>query len=1191
MKREILIWITAVVLLLLPASGMAKDYTVSYQNVTFEKVLTDLRKKTGYEFVYQKNTIKNVAPVTCRLKDMSLQQILNRIILEEAELDYKIIDKIVVISKPAKQSAYFKKVVVGSVSDENGEPLVGAVVKQTGMKTTALTDADGQFSIIVEGTDPTLTISYIGMKEKTVKARGITGRNRNIVLLTDEIMMNDVLVTGYQNIKRENATGAYQTITAEDMDRRYTGDVVSNLEGKVPGLVSYKNGNNSEGENTLTIRGTGSFQAKTNPLVVVDGLPIEGSIETVNPYDIENITVLKDAAAASIYGARASNGVIVITTKKAHAEKVDIDFNADLCISEKNNYDNYRWASAAEVIQLEQNNFNYMKNAEDQSAFSTLQQYYANNRRSLSTVSRLLMANYTGSLSDSDLKQQLSALSNNNYRKEWQDAYEHTQVTQQYNLAIRTNGKALNSSIVLNYKTDNNGMVKEHNNALTFSYKGLLKATPWLDLTFGANIVSERAKTHISNQWNGINSFMPYMSMYNADGSLARMEADTYLGEETLQDSEYGFKDASYNAKEEANMNFNTARRTNIRSFVHADFTILPEWKASAQFQYEDIYYKNDAYQEGNSYVMRNLYNLYTGTTTQSVYDDEEDEYYTYQTVKHYIPSGGMLTTDTEEGAYYTFRLQTDYNKTFGKHELSALAGFEYRQTRYKTNSNLLLGYDDQTQTNNQGQVNFGQFTELEGTTSALGADYNMYGAPSGSNFSTSDVLHRYYSLYATASYLYDSRYSASLSCRLDKTDLFGTDPKFRGRPLWSAGLSWNAHNETFMKDVKWLDVLKLRATYGLTGNIDQSVSSYLTANIGVNEINGNRVATLNTPPNDQLRWEKTASFNFGVDFAVLRNRLSGSLDFYDKRGSDLLTVTDLDPTTGWTQLTINNGKATNKGFELQLDGIIMEAKSRNDLGINANFNIAYNSNKVTRVTHEAASGQEALRTSTLHEGYPINSLFSYRFAGMSYNDGIQTFSWKDAAGTVHNTDINSSDFTTSDVVFSGGLDPKVTANFTPEITWRGFSLSAMVAYYGGHYMRARVNDWSTYGTIGGYDNIDAVVPSAYLNYWNSDDKTLYPANGYQGTVNVVGDYQYMDTNVVPADYMKLRNIVLGYDFAPSLCHKIGLNRLRLRFQVNNVATWTSNKWNIDPEANNPLTGMDLNKPARSYTMSLYVNF
>lgn len=1192
MKREIILWLMAVMFALIPINGIAKNYSVNYQKATFEQVIADLRKKTGYEFVYQKNVIKDAGEITCKLNNVNLQQILNRVILEEAELDYEIVDKTIVISKPKKELPYFKKLITGYVTDENGEPLVGANVKQQGFKNGTVTDVDGQFVITVEGKNPQLLVSFIGMKDKVLTTKDLRKHVVGVALETDEIMMNDVLVTGYQNIKRKSATGSYQTISAKDMDERYTGDIVSNLEGKVPGLVSYSNGMNGDGEQRITIRGAGSFQAKTNPLVVVDGLPIEGSIETVNPYDIENITILKDAAAASIYGARASNGVIVITTKKAKEEKVEIDFNADLNISEKNDYSNYRWANAAQVIQLEQNNFNYIKNAEDPTAFNSLKQYYTSRRRALSPISRLLMDNYSGLLSNADLQQQLGQLAQNNYRKEWQDVYERNQITHQYNLGIRTNGKALNSSIVLNYKGDNNGIVKEHNNALAFSYKGLLKATNWLNLTFGANFLSERAKTHISNIYNGINSFMPYQSMYNADGSLTRMEADTYLEEPTLQEPQYGFKDASYNAKEEVGINFNNSRRTNIRSYIHADFTILPEWKASAQFQYEDIYYKNDAYREGNSYEMRNLYNLYTGLTTSTEYDEDEDEYVTVPTIKHYIPNGGQLNTTTEEGAYYTFRLQTDYNKVFAqKHEVSALAGFEYRQSRYKTNSNLLLGYDDQTQTNNQGLVNFGELTQISGQQSALGTSYNMYGAPDGSSFTTSNILHRFYSLYFTGSYVYDNRYAASVSFREDKTDLFGADPKFRGRPLWSAGLSWNIHNEEFMKNVKWLNVLKLRASYGLTGNIDQNISSYLTANIGVNEINGGKVATLNTPPNDQLRWEKTASFNIGVDFSMFNNRLYGSLDIYNKKGSDLLTITDLDPTTGWNQLTINNGKATNKGFELELNGIILQAKNRNDLGINAGFNIAYNNNKVTKTTHKPATGDEALSSHTLHEGYPIHSLFSYQFAGMANNDNTQSYSWRGADGDIHTSDITSGEFKVENAVFCGGLDPKVTANFTPEITYRGFSLSAMFAYYGGHYMRACVNDWSTTGSACGYDQVDYNIPAAYLNYWNVTDKTLYPANGYLGGVNITGNPQYMDTNVVPADYLKLRNIVLGYNFSRSICNTLGINQLRLRFQMNNVATWVRNKFDIDPEANDPVSGMDLNKTPRSYTMSLFVNF
>ena len=1199
--KKILFAMSLVVALLvaLPSTVKAQTYDVNYKNQTIEQVTKDLRKKTGYQFVYKKEDVQGVPPITCTYKNATLEQLCNRIFYMIAGVDYEISKGTVTLKKASKTHQYFKKNISGMIVDENEEALPGVTVKLKGTDTGVTTDLDGQFTILAEGKQPILEISYVGMKSKTVRV----SPKETFVMVTleaDENLLDEVLVTGYQNIKRENATGSYQLISSKKLDERHTGTIVENLEGQIPGLMSYKNGLNGSGESTLTIRGISSFQAKTNPLVVVDGLPIEGSIETVNPYNIENITVLKDASAAAIYGARASNGVIVITTKRAHQEKLEVDFSTDITISEKQNYDNYKWANSAQCIELEKYNFNSMKKNADQTAFETVLGKYDSNKRVLSPVLRLLVANHLGTLSSSDMEAQLSRMAQNDYRKEWQDVYERTKVLQQYNLALRTRGKYLNSSIVLNYKGDNLGLVKEHNNALTFSYRGDLDATKWLKLSFGANIISERGKTHttgILGELTGLNGFHPYQSMFNADGSAAGLEAYIALDEPTLSDPTIGLKDAAYYPVNELNMNFSKTRRTNIRSFASATATILPGWTASAHFQYEDIYYKRNSLLEAGSHEMNYLYDLYTQSTIEMVEDYDENWepiMVPVNVIKHHIPEGGQLNTDTSEGAYYTFRAQTAYEHTFaGKHAVEALAGFEFRQSNTKTYANLLMGYDDQTQTNRSGLMNYAELKDLYGAGSAVGNLYTMSGAPDSDDFNTSDILHRFYSVYFTGNYTYDSRYSASFSYRVDKTDLFGADPKFRGRPLWSVGASWNIHNEAFMKQYNWIDALKLRASYGLTGNIDSSVSSYLTATLSNEFIYGNLGAKLDTPPNDQLRWEKTASYNFGLDFSLWSNRLSGSLDYYLKKGSDLLTVTDLDPTTGWNQLTINNGKMANRGIELQLNGQILKPETRNSLGINAAFNISYNKNEVTKIDHEVSSGFEYLNVWTLHKGYPVHSLFSYKYAGITKesDSNIQTINWYGADGEKHASEIYSSDFKIEDAVYSGSLDPKVMSSFTPEITYGGFSLSAMFSYYGGHVMRANVDQWS--GWIGSEYGYKGSVPASALNYWTSGSETEYLANGYLGGSNIIGGSytQYMDINVVPADYLKLRNLVLGYSFPKNWCRKIGMNAIRLRLQMNNVCTWVRNKYDIDPEANSPTGGTPLNKAPRSYTMSLHVNF
>ncbi len=1154
----------------------AQRYDVECENLTLEQVIKDLRNRTGYQFVYKKETLENAPLVTCSYKNATLEQLLDRIFYEEAGLDYEITNGTIVLKKSTTGQPYFKRVVIGVVTDMNDEPLPGATIRLKGTHTGVVTDLEGLFSLMVEGTRPVLEISYVGMKSQEVRLSSRTKREVYVKMEADTKLLEDIIVTGYQNIKRENATGSYQLISSDDLDRRYTGDVVSNLEGMVPGLVRYNNGFNDGGESALTIRGAGSFNATTNPLVVVDGLPIEGGLESVNPYNIESITILKDAAASSIYGARASNGVIVITSKRAKSNKLEVNFSADLTVTEKNDYDYQEWANAEELIKLERHNFNFVKNNPSQSAWQNVQNYYTDNRHALSPIVRLLTAKELGELTAEALNSQLEQLSRNDYRKEWQDVWERLQIIHQYNLALRNRGKYINSSFVVNYKDDNQGVVKEYDRTLSFSYRGDMNPTKWLSLEFGTNVINQRDKRHISSEWNSINSFAPYLSMYNSDGSLAAMEAGTWLGESALLNNVYGLKPETYNLRDEVNRNFTNSRHTNIRSFVHAKATLLEGWTVGGMFQYEDIYQKSDAYREAESYDMRHLYNLYTSPDGI-----------------HYLPDGGELTTRTNEGAYYTFRAQTDFSRTFAnRHLVEALAGFEFRQSQFKTNRTLLLGYDEQSQTNNMGTVNIGQLKDMEGSTSALGSFYTMYGAPTGADYTTSDVLHRFYSIYFNGNYTFDSRYSASVSYRVDKADLFGADPKFRGRPLWSAGLGWNMHNEDFLKEFSWIDALKLRASYGLTGNIAQDFSSYLTATVGVNELNGVRVATLDTPPNEQLRWEKTASFNIGADFALFGGRVTGVFDYYRKMGSDLLTTTDLDPTTGWSVLTINNGKMTNRGVELQLNGEIIRAHSAQQLGLNVDFNIAYNQNEVTSVNHEIATGAEALAVYTLHKGYPVHSLFSYRFAGMKDIEGIQYFGWYDANDEIHYADINTEEFTPADAVYSGSLDPKVTASLVPQLSWQGFTLSAMFAYYGGHVMRARVDDWTYEGSPYGYNSLSEIeaVPKSYLNYWGSTDNR-YPANGYAGSTNVVGNSRYVDTNVVPADYIKLRNVVLGYDFSKEICRKLHLQSLRLRIQANNFLTWTRNSLGIDPESCNPASGDVSLKAPRSYTMSLNVNF
>ena len=424
----------------------------------------------------------------------------------------------------------------------------------------------------------------------------------------------------------------------------------------------------------------------------------------------------------------------------------------------------------------------------------------------------------------------------------------------------------------------------------------------------------------------------------------------------------------------------------------------------------------------------------------------------------------------------------------------------------------------------------------------------------------------------------------------MDKADLFGADPKFRNRPLWSVGLGWNLNNEAFLKDAKWLDMLKMRFSYGVTGNINSNYSSYLTARINTNALTGVKKAVLNTPPNDQLRWEKTTSWDWGFDFSVLDHRLTGSFDLYHKKGSDVLANIDLDPTTGWTSLYTNNAETLNKGVELQLSAEILRARSRDDLGITLDMTLAHNKNKILKLHHVPTLGFSAL--GSFHEGDPINSIYSFAFDHFETDeDGYQQLYWRGADGKVSNDDIASSTFKVEDVKYSGSLDPTWTGSFVPTISYKGFSLSGSFVWYGGHYFRANADEWSTRGAY----SYKSSTPRYYLKYWQASESERQNmlGNGYMNS-NMYMETKYIaycDQAIDHADFMKLRTLTLGYRFAPNICKALKIEGLALRLQMTNVLTWVRNKKGIDPERVAAYDGTVSPKIPKSYTLSLNVNF
>ena len=328
------------------------NVSLKLKQVTVLDALRELNRQYDRQLMFKREEVEQVKePVSVDVKKVTLLQAVEACI-RGTGLVATDRNGIIVIGPVRQTIPPVSQVIQGIVKDEQGNPLPGATIKIKGTRMGTATDFEGRFQLALAGNAQVLEVSFIGYRTVEVNVQG--KKEIEVRLQPDQAEMEEVVVTGYQNIKKENATGSYQTVTSKELERRYSTDIISSLEGMLPGLVSYNKGLNDDAESNIMIRGVSTFADRTKPLVVVDGLPIEGSIETINPYDISSITVLKDASAASIYGVRASNGVIVVTTKRAQNDRVEVNFNLDITINEKQQYDNYGWANAAQTIELEE---------------------------------------------------------------------------------------------------------------------------------------------------------------------------------------------------------------------------------------------------------------------------------------------------------------------------------------------------------------------------------------------------------------------------------------------------------------------------------------------------------------------------------------------------------------------------------------------------------------------------------------------------------------------------------------------------------------------------------------------------------------------------------------------------------------------------------------------------------------------
>lgn len=1132
------------------AQSINDEITFELNNQSLERGLQQVAKLSGFHVSYAVPLVSKYKTISIPKGTRSVGKTLD-LLLADTDLKYTLINKNIVISqhnsvnRKSKISPrkYLSNSISGIITDSEGEPLIGVAVKNEETRMGILTDANGYFQLPDDEDNVILFISYVGKKDIRLKAR--KGNVIKIVMEDLVNQLNEVVVTGYQDIQKTKMTGAVTTITADKLNDRYTPNLLNNLEGRVAGLSTYGG--------KLTIRGTSSLYAEASPLLVVDGLPIEGKIEDLNPYDIESINVLKDAAATAIYGARASNGIIVITTKNAKEKnKINIDFTTNLTVYEKKNmdYSDNFYMTPSQQVDVESAYYKYYffdNDGEISDPISTAQSYI-DMGSCFSPIEYAYLQLSKGNITQDQLNSTLSALKQNNYAKEYGDNILRRQVIQQYNLALRSRSDKSSQNLIINYKYDNNGKQNSYKNQFNVNYKGIFNVSNWLTATLFLNGTFGRTKDPSSNYGSNPWSFPAYFSLYDENGDYAWNNIE-YGNKYNSYEQNSHYRTMRYNPKEDLTNDVISGRSQNMS--YHADllFKILPELTVNTQFVYETMNASSRQYANANSYAYRMLRNAYT---------KEVDGKYSYL-----IPeSGGMLKTTNTDGDYWTWRGQINFDKTFNKHSITALAGLEFRDALYKGVNGLLLGYDDQLQNSSSALVNFADLSTMTYSPSFYNGQFYAYTYGYGEYFKdamtpVTETHHRYSSAYFTATYTYDERYNAFFSFRKDYADVYGLNVKFRGKPLWSVGGAWNINNEPFAKSINWMNYLKLRFSYGVTGNIYQGATSYMTAQTaGNNKYSQLPISIVESPANPELKWEQTRTTDIGLDFSLFNNRLRGNIDYYHKVGKDLFSYKSLDPSKGFTSMFMNMASMKNDGVELQLTYDWLRSNNPSGLNWTTTYTLSYNKNRITSVENDATTASMLIRN-PYKVGYPSSALWSYRFAGIDNDVNKGETLWYTSEGNKQHS-VSSSG--TDALVYSGQSEPKIIMGVDNTLRYRGLSLSILLSYYGGHKMRALAEEET-------FEVPTSSIPSYFLNAWTPEKPTNTPGIGRYATHTGGLEATYGDIAVRPADFIKIRNIVFGYEIPGNYLSKLGIKHASIHLQIDNPKyLWVKNKMHIDPE-------------------------
>lgn len=1130
--------------------------SLKISGVILKDALEKIEKQSGCSFLYNAQLVDVNKKVSVDKTNVSVNELVAEL-LKGTGIIYRIVDKQIILSKQEVESSLGSAekhpqrldaeiggrneiVVKGKVYDENGVTIPGATIIVTGTTIGSTTNIEGFYTIKVPKGKKRLTVSFIGYSSVEIEANDKL--TCNAVLSVNAKKLDEVIVTGYQTLSKERATGSFAVVTPKDLGGKLQTNIMERLEGTIAGLTSYKG--------QLQIRGASTIQGVKSPLYVVDGVPYEGDITAINPSEIVNVTILKDATAASIYGARSANGVIVLTTRSGSESPTKVYYNGSLKLSPFYDTDYFNLMSSTEFVDFQQKLFNLNPGTVNDG-------YYLNE------VRQLLFDHKAGNITSDELNKSLDLYRSRDRENQAMDLFVRTPaIVQQHNLGFSGGSEKHNYALSFNYIQNLPYEKSQKDDRIGFNIKNTFNFYKWFKVDVG--VLGSLTRDDYFNGYSGVGDVTgkgkaSYLLYYDEQGNPLPWYQQKSQ-EEIDRLNQLGLLDESYHPVSEMNRRKYESKNSYLNLNLNFNFKIVDGLVFDVRYQQDFRNSYSKQFDSKDSWVVKNMVNNATQIVDGNIIQN--------------IPEGGQIVENRGDRSAYTLRGQLNYTKLFNeKHAFAAIAGAE-RHAVVSTNTGVYkVGYDNNSLS--YKVIDEKMLGKTIDGTEALGNRFTYKTKEPGFSYAED----RYVSFYANASYTYNSKLTLNGSVRIDQSNLFGTDPKYQYRPLWSVGSQYVVSQ----RDFAWLDRLVLRATYGINGNVPKTSGPYLTVKDGgVNPWTNDYSSVILYPPNSGLRWEKTGVFNIGLDFDMFKSRISGSIEFYNKSTTDLLYNKMMDPTFGWGSLMVNYGDMYNRGVEFSLNSTNIALK---DFTWRSGINFSYNKNRITKLENGNTDAIYFINSPQIRENGPMNGLYSVRWAGLDSKGAPQAYK-KD--GTIVNSFAN---LTTEDLVYSGVTTPPYAASLSNSLRYKNVGLSFFFTYYGGHVMRGMLGNYLI--NTGYSTNQDKLTGNFWEKSGDENDPSKAPAFKMSAPTNMQNLWKAADKHVKRGDYIKLNEVIVEYSLPASLIKRTFIEGVNCSFQVQNLWRWVANDQGLDPEA---WAGLDLNpsrgiKDPTTYSIGLSVKF